>query len=128
METSQNTLQSYVQSLLTLMGEDGSKPLGMALRWDTQTSKYNLPADRVLQAMVKHALSPQTVAQQFMTELGKCKIAAVISLGARAISIYAIHFTLIIMCKSKLYGVITPLVRVNGRQRCGKKSNRMMET
>lgn len=112
----QNTLQSYAQSLLTLMGnqtnEDTCSPLlGMALRWDTRTSRlrwdtrasrFNLPAYRLLKALIEHAPFPQTVAQQFMTQLEKCENAAVINLGAHALSTYVILFILIIMCKSGL--------------------------
>jgi hypothetical protein len=91
MESSQNTLRSYAQALLTLMGnQDGADkenpPLGWAMRLVTLTQKtdYSQPAHRLLQALLEHSPSPETVAEQFMTELAKCEIPAVVELGDAA--------------------------------------------
>ena len=82
----QNTLQSYALALLTLWrnqeGADGpNPPLGWAFRLETQTSIYNLAAHRLLPALIEHSPSPEVVARQFMTELGRCDYDDVITHG-----------------------------------------------
>jgi len=74
----QSTLQRpYALALLTLIrdqdGADVTPPLGIALRYETATSKYNLPAHRLLQALIEHSPSPETVACQFMAALERCE-------------------------------------------------------
>ena len=89
MENSQNTPRSYALALLTLMGDqEGANgenpPLGIALRWETQSSVYNLHAHRLLKALIDHPPNPegnQVVVQEFMTELTKCENSVVIDLG-----------------------------------------------
>jgi hypothetical protein len=81
----------YALALLTLWrsqpdanGPGENPPLGWALRYDTSTSTYNLPAHRLLQALIEHPPSPaadQVVARRFMTELLLCGNSAVINLG-----------------------------------------------
>ena len=88
MESSLNTLQSYVLALLTLMGnlpgaDTENPPLGTAIRLfapGSQTTYYQ-PAHTLLQALIEHSPSPETVAQQFLTELIKCENSVVQELG-----------------------------------------------
>ncbi|KAH9992252.1 hypothetical protein BJV74DRAFT_404162 [Russula compacta] len=83
-----NTVQSYALALLTLMSSPDrnpgqsdldDQPLGMALRAETQCSHYNVPAHIFLQAVIHHSLSQESVAQQFMFELAKCRNNAVLN-------------------------------------------------
>jgi hypothetical protein len=78
----------YALALLTLWrdanGPGENPPLGWALRYETSTSTFNLPAHRLLQALIEHPPSPaadQVVARRFMTELLLCGNPAVINLG-----------------------------------------------
>jgi hypothetical protein len=89
MESSQNTLRSYAQALLTLLGnqegaEKENPPLGWAMRLVTKTKTYSQPAHRLLQALLEHSPSPETVAEQFMTELADSETSAVVELGDAA--------------------------------------------
>ena len=87
-----NTPRCYALALLTLMGDqegvdNENPPLGMAVCWETQSSIYNLPAHRLLQALIEHPPTPeanQAIAQQFFTELAKCENSIVIELGDAA--------------------------------------------
>jgi hypothetical protein len=89
MESDRN-LRSYVLALLTLMrnqapplGQSDApyQPLGMALRVDTQTSVYCVSAHILLQALIEHSPSQETVSQHFMVELAKCENKAVVDSG-----------------------------------------------
>jgi hypothetical protein len=51
------------------------------MRLVTQSSIYRQSAHRLLQALLEHSPSPETVAEQFLTELSKCEILAVVELG-----------------------------------------------
>ncbi len=82
----QNTLRSYALALLMMLGNQqgangNSPPLGWALNRETQRSRFNLAAHRLLSALLEHSPSPETVAQQFMTALAQCENPAVINLG-----------------------------------------------
>ncbi|KAH9970169.1 hypothetical protein BJV74DRAFT_263479 [Russula compacta] len=89
MEGSQNTLRSYALALLTLVGnqydqdvqeganKDDVAPFGMAMRLDTQRSKYHQTSHTLLQALIEHSPSPESVSHQFLTELIKCENSAV---------------------------------------------------
>ena len=72
-------------ALLKLMDEDdgsaGQPPLGIARRFDVESSTFNLPAHRLLKALITHAPSPETIAKQFLFKLGKCEIPLVETLG-----------------------------------------------
>ena len=57
-------------------------PLGMATRVGVEQSAYNVPAHRLLAALINHAPSPDTIAREFLVELGKCGMSAVESLGS----------------------------------------------
>jgi hypothetical protein len=94
MENNRN-LRSYAIALLTLMRNQASppdqphaQPLGMALRVDTQTSIYNVPAHALLQALIEHSPSQETVGQQFMAELAKCENRAVVDSGDTLSTLY----------------------------------------
>jgi hypothetical protein len=87
MESSQNTLRSYALALLTLMGNqpgaDGKEaPFGIAMCMITKKTVYNQTAHRVLEALIEYSPSPESVAQQFLTELGRCENSDVEDLGA----------------------------------------------
>ncbi|KAI0004878.1 hypothetical protein BJV74DRAFT_948059 [Russula compacta] len=82
------TVQSYTLALLTLMSSPDrtpgqsdvdDQPLGMALRAETQSSRYHAPAHILLQAVIQHSPSQEAVAQQFMIELAKCRNNAVVN-------------------------------------------------
>jgi len=82
----ENTTQSYALALLTLMGNqeganEDNPPLGMALHLETQSSVVNLAAHRLLRALIEYSPSPETIAQQFLTELEKCENPAVADLS-----------------------------------------------
>ncbi|KAF8343254.1 hypothetical protein F5887DRAFT_974072 [Amanita rubescens] len=66
---------SYPLALLKLMDEgDGSTeqlPLGIAKRHGVESSAYDVPAHKILQALITHAPSPTTIAKEFLFELGK---------------------------------------------------------
>ena len=83
--SSQNTLQSYAQALLTLVGNRAcaeDNPLfGEAMLLDTGNTIYRQTAHTVLQALIEHSPSPEAVAGQFLADLIKCKIPAVETLG-----------------------------------------------
>jgi hypothetical protein len=76
---------SYPLALLKLMDEDyGSTkqpPLGIAKRYGVQSSAYNVPAHKIMQALITHAPSPKTIAKEFLFELGKCGNVLVVALG-----------------------------------------------
>jgi hypothetical protein len=79
-------LATYPLALLQLMeGEEGSAenpPLGIATRVGVEKSVFAVPAHRLLQALMEHAPSPDTIAREFLVELGKCGIPSVETLGA----------------------------------------------
>ena len=82
----ENTTQSYALALLKLMGNqeganEDNPPLGWALHLETQSSVYSQTAHKLLQALIEHSPSPETVAQQVLTELGKCDNASVAGFG-----------------------------------------------
>ena len=76
---------NYPLALLKLMDEVNEYtkelPLGMAERFGADSSKFNVPAHKILQALITHAPSPQKIASEFLFELGKCGNALVETLG-----------------------------------------------
>ena len=81
-----NSFQSYSLALLTLVTNqedvDDNPPLGIAIRRDgTDISSFNMPAHNLLRLMIEHSPSPEVVARQFMTELGRCDYDDVITHG-----------------------------------------------
>ena len=94
------TVQSYTLALLTLMSRPDrtsgqsdvdDQPLGMALRAETQSSRYHAPAHVLLQAVIQHSPSQEAVAQQFMIELANCRNNAVVTLGDALYTWYHIY-------------------------------------
>jgi len=78
-------LSSYPLALLSLIGEglDAGQdpPLGYATRVGVQNSQFNVAAHRFLKAIIEHSPSPPAVAKEFLIELRKCQVAAVMDLG-----------------------------------------------
>ncbi len=95
MESDRN-LRSYVLALLTLMRNQAPpgqfdtphQPLGVALHVDTQTSVYRVSAHTLLQALIGHSPSQETVSQHFMVELAKCENKAVVDSGDTLPTLY----------------------------------------
>ena len=80
-----DSLAPYPLALLQLMREQASAeilPLGMATRVGVEKSAFNVPAHRLLEALINHAPSPDTIAREFLVELGKCGLSVVESLGS----------------------------------------------
>jgi hypothetical protein len=79
-------LASYPLALLQLMKEEeGSTenpPLGIAKRVGVEESVYNVPACSFLAALIDYTLSPETMAREFLVELGKCGVQVVEALGS----------------------------------------------
>ena len=76
---------SYPLALLELMDQDdrctAQPPLGIPRRIGAESSVFNIPAHRLLKALITHAPSQETVAKEFLVELGKCGNALVQTLG-----------------------------------------------
>jgi hypothetical protein len=85
MESCENSKQSYILALLTLVGsQPGAEEntlFGIAMRLDTGNGIYRQSSHRFLKALIEHSPSPETIAGQFLKELAKCKISAVETLG-----------------------------------------------
>ena len=62
-------------------GSTGPLLLGTARRSGAEWSSLNVPAHRLLKALITHAPSPQTIAKEFLVELGKCGNVLVETLG-----------------------------------------------
>ena len=82
----ESQVSAYPLALLKLMdkGSEGSTaqpPLGIARRIGAESSTFNIPAHILLKALITHALSPETMAKEFLVELGKCGNALVEKLG-----------------------------------------------
>ena len=78
-------LAPYPLALLELIREQApadSLPLGMATRVGLEKSAFNVPAHRFLEALINHAPSPDTIAGEFLVELGKCGLSVVETLGS----------------------------------------------
>ena len=75
------SLASYVIALLNLMGgqEDviDNPPLGTARRAGSATSTFDVLAHKLLQAIIEHSPSPETIIREFLVELAKCEVSAV---------------------------------------------------
>ena len=79
-------LASYALALLNSMGrQEDLIPLGNARLVGSQTSTFDVPAHRILQALLEHSPSPQTIAQEFLAELAKCQVLAVNDSGDAAL-------------------------------------------
>jgi hypothetical protein len=76
-----HSLASYVLALLNLMGmQEGvidKPPLGTARRVGSATSTLDVPAHKLLQAIIEHSPSPETITREFLVELAKCGVSAV---------------------------------------------------
>ena len=78
------SLAPYPLALLQLMREQAPAeilPLGMATQVGIEKSAFNVPAHRLLEALINYAPSPDTIAREFLVELGKCELSVVESLG-----------------------------------------------
>jgi len=81
-----NSFQSYALALLTLVRSqkdvNDNPPLGIAIRRDaTDLSSFNMPAQNLLQFLIEHSPSPETMARLFIAELARCEIPAMKYLG-----------------------------------------------
>ena len=73
---------SYSLALLKLMEEStGQPPLGIARRVGVESLTFDLPAHKILQALITHSQSPETIAKELLIELGKCGNGLVETLG-----------------------------------------------
>jgi hypothetical protein len=52
-------------------------PLGIARRVGSVTSTFDIPAHKLLQAIIEHSPSPETIICEFLVELAKCGVSAV---------------------------------------------------
>jgi hypothetical protein len=83
----ENTPRSYYAlALLKFMGNkecenEDNLPLGWALHLETPSSVFNLAAHKLLRTLIEYSPSPETIAQEFLTELGRCGNPAVGELG-----------------------------------------------
>ncbi|KAF8524063.1 hypothetical protein BU17DRAFT_85098 [Hysterangium stoloniferum] len=70
-----------VLALLRLMGKQenvmDNPPLGTARRIGATTSTFDVPAHKLLQAVIEYSPSPETIAREFLVELSKCGIVVV---------------------------------------------------
>jgi hypothetical protein len=80
-----NSFRSYVLALLALVKNqedvNDNPALGIAIRHDTDTSSFNMPAHKLLGLLIEHSPSPETIARLFIAELARCEIPAVKDLG-----------------------------------------------
>jgi hypothetical protein len=113
-------LAPYPLALLQLMHEEeGSTenpPLGIAKRIGVEKSAYNLPAHKLLAALISYTPSPGTMAREFLVELGKCEMPAVEALGLigfvlRPETDLAEHVFKWKQCMT----VLTPILQITGR-------------
>jgi hypothetical protein len=69
-------LKSYALALINLMeqqeGVVSHPPLETARRLGSQTSTFDVPAHKLLQALIRYSPSPETIARQFFVELSNC--------------------------------------------------------
>ena len=77
---------SYPLTLLELMDEDDgftARPLGIAERIGSESSAFDVPAHRLLNALITHEPSPgkDNIVKEFLFELGKCGNVLVKRLG-----------------------------------------------
>jgi hypothetical protein len=73
--------------------DEENPPLGWAMRLIQQNTVYSQTAHKLLQALIEHSPSPETVAKQVLSDLGKCENPAVASLGD-AVSTYVIIYVI----------------------------------
>jgi hypothetical protein len=62
-------------------GFTGRPPLGTARHVGTASSAFDIPAHRLLQALLTHAPSPEPISKELLVQLGKCGNAVVETLG-----------------------------------------------
>jgi hypothetical protein len=107
-----NSFQSYALALLTLLRNqedvDDDPPLGIARRVETDirvsSRSFNMPAHDLLRLLLEHSLSPETLGKLFITELARCEIPAVKSLGNALPTLLrdSFHVKHYCICKSTL--------------------------
>jgi hypothetical protein len=80
-----HSIASYVLALLNLMErqEDviDSPPLGTARPVGSETSTFDVPAHKLLWAIIEHSPSPERITHEFLCEFAKCGVPAVRDLG-----------------------------------------------
>ena len=119
MESSQNTLRSYAQALLKLMGKrpgaDDPKedqPFGWARHLETQKTTYAQSAHKLLHALIEYSPSSEKVSQDFLDQLVKCENDAVVNLGDAVSTLRDPFYVMLnIMRKSPIWTAIVPSVR-----------------
>jgi hypothetical protein len=78
-------ITSYPLALLKLMDEGFQStkhpPLGIATRVGVESSTFDLPAHKILLALITYAQSPEIFANEILFELGKCGNPIVETLG-----------------------------------------------
>ncbi|KAI9510199.1 hypothetical protein F5148DRAFT_1374659 [Russula earlei] len=76
-----DSLATYILALLELMGNQDSSvdnpPLGLARRAGATSSTFDVPALKLLHALIEHSPSPETMSRELIVELAKCEISAV---------------------------------------------------
>ena len=111
-------LAPYPLALLHLIGEGASAeylPLGMATRVGVEQSAYNVTAHHLLEAFINHAPSPDTIAREFLVELGKCGISAVESLGSMFRSSTRVDLADHASELKQCVAVLAPMLQVSGQ-------------
>jgi hypothetical protein len=113
-------LAPYPLALLQLVKEEGSTEipfLGIAKRVGVEYSMYNLPARGFLEALINYAPSPETMAREFLLELGKCGMPVVEALGLIG-SILQPETDLAerVFKRKKCVTVLMPILQVTGQQ------------
>ena len=111
-------LALYPLALLKLLGEEASAenlPLGTATRAGRESSRFRAPAHRVLEALINHSPSPDTIAGEFLVQLGKCGISVVESLGAMFRSSTSADLADHVSKLKQCVAVFAPILQVTGQ-------------
>jgi hypothetical protein len=121
MGSNQNTLQSYTLTLLTLVGSqpgaDDDPPFGFAFRLVKTTTIFHQTAHRILQALIQYSPSPETVADQFLTELAKCENTDIVTLSDAFSTLFDLFYVKY-YAKSTICPEIVPSTQISGPQTC----------
>ena len=90
-------------------------PPGMATRVGVEQSAYNVPAHRLLEALINHTPSPDTIAREFLVELSKCGTSAVESLGSMFRSSTRVDLADHASKLKQCVAVLAPVLQVSGQ-------------
>jgi len=125
-------LESYVLELLKLIGRQDdameNPPMGFARRAGAETSTFDVPAHKLLQALIEHSPSPKTMAREFLVELVRCEDLAVKELGSVPLPYAVVVSVIECLSKSTPWTVIALPVRLTGQLSCIKNLVKIMET